>query len=203
MDKFLNCFVESHNLALVQCTDKFLQIGVSALLNIYFRKELLTTEVVCKTDSNFFIGDYNSLLKINPKKRLEIIKTARVILFFGKSPYIVNKFSNNENITKIGKRTSVADFIKVMKRALVQDVRRNRRIKTDSKELTGTEQKILTYLAIGKKQYQISEILSLSPKTISYHKMKAMKKLNISTNLALYYWLSLGGLEELISSSLL
>ena len=47
------------------------------------------------------------------------------------------------------------------------------------KELTGRQREVLQFIAESQSTKQIAEILKISPKTVEYHRMKAMKRLNI------------------------
>ena len=51
--------------------------------------------------------------------------------------------------------------------------------KSPLEELTGRQREILQLIAEGQNTKQIGEILKVSPKTIEYHRMKLMNRLNI------------------------
>lgn len=55
--------------------------------------------------------------------------------------------------------------------------------------LSKREKQVLDYIAQGVKSQRISDVLLISIKTLSTHKMNAMKKLKINTSTGLYYWL--------------
>ena len=46
-------------------------------------------------------------------------------------------------------------------------------------ELTGRQREILQLIAEGQNTKQIAQILKVSPKTVEYHRMKSMNRLNI------------------------
>lgn len=66
----------------------------------------------------------------------------------------------------------------------------------DTQPLTQQETRVLRYLSIGFHSVLISRYLNISPKTVSYHKRSAMKKLCFSRNIELYHWLARGGLPD-------
>ncbi|RDL15171.1 response regulator transcription factor [Serratia fonticola] len=55
--------------------------------------------------------------------------------------------------------------------------------------LSNREKQILNYIVQGMSQKRISDVLLISPKTLSTHKMNTMKKLGINTSTGLLYWL--------------
>lgn len=62
--------------------------------------------------------------------------------------------------------------------------------------LTVRERQILSYIQKAKGLSQVARVLSLSPKTVSSHKRKAMAKLGFRRNNELYSWLRHGGLNS-------
>ncbi len=55
--------------------------------------------------------------------------------------------------------------------------------------LSNRERQVLDYIVQGMSPKRISDVLLISPKTLSSHKMNAMKKLSINTSTGLLYWL--------------
>ena len=55
--------------------------------------------------------------------------------------------------------------------------------------LSNRERQILDYIVQGISPQRISDVLLISTKTLSAHKMNAMKKLGINTSAGLHYWL--------------
>ena len=51
--------------------------------------------------------------------------------------------------------------------------------KSPLEELTGRQREILRLIAEGQNTKQIAEILKVSPKTVEYHRMKLMDRLNV------------------------
>lgn len=59
--------------------------------------------------------------------------------------------------------------------------------------LSARERQVLSYIKQGVKPKKISQILFISPKTLSAHKMNAMRKLKIDNAIGLFYWLKENG----------
>ncbi len=55
--------------------------------------------------------------------------------------------------------------------------------------LSNRERQILDYIVQGISPKRISDVLLISPKTLSTHKINAMKKLGTNTSTGLLYWL--------------
>lgn len=55
--------------------------------------------------------------------------------------------------------------------------------------LSNRERQILDYIVQGISPQRISDVLLISTKTLSTHKMNAMRKLGINTSTRLHYWL--------------
>lgn len=55
--------------------------------------------------------------------------------------------------------------------------------------LSKRERQILYYFYLGFTPQRITNVLLISVKTLSAHKMNAMSKLNITSSIGLYYWL--------------
>lgn len=55
--------------------------------------------------------------------------------------------------------------------------------------LSNRERQVLDYIVQGISPKRISDVLLISPKTLSTHKINAMKKLGINTSTGLLYWL--------------
>lgn len=69
--------------------------------------------------------------------------------------------------------------------------------------LTFREYEIMRHLHVGMNNHAISRLLNISEKTVSSHKRSAMRKLNISRNSELHYWLLNGGLNTVGFSKML
>ncbi|WP_413507990.1 response regulator transcription factor [Serratia proteamaculans] len=67
--------------------------------------------------------------------------------------------------------------------------------------LTPREKEVLRNLALGMNNHDISHQIGISEKTVSTHKRAAMRKLNISRNTELHYWLLNGGLKNVSVSN--
>jgi DNA-binding NarL/FixJ family response regulator len=63
--------------------------------------------------------------------------------------------------------------------------------------LTFREYEIMRHLHVGMNNHAVGRLLNISEKTVSSHKRTAMRKLNISRNSELHYWLLNGGLNTL------
>lgn len=63
--------------------------------------------------------------------------------------------------------------------------------------LTFREYEIMRHLQVGMNNHAVGRLLNISEKTVSSHKRSAMRKLNISRNSELHYWLLNGGLNTL------
>lgn len=61
--------------------------------------------------------------------------------------------------------------------------------------LTYREYEVMRYLFFGMNNHAISHQLNISEKTVSSHKRAAMRKLNLTQNIELNYWLLNGGLN--------
>ncbi|MFI8415328.1 response regulator transcription factor [Serratia sp. NPDC078593] len=61
--------------------------------------------------------------------------------------------------------------------------------------LTRREYQVMRHLLTGMNNHAIGLQLNMSEKTVSAHKRAAMRKLNISQNIELNYWLLSGGLS--------
>jgi DNA-binding NarL/FixJ family response regulator len=51
--------------------------------------------------------------------------------------------------------------------------------KSSLEMLTGRQREIFQLIAVGQNTKQIAEILKVSPKTVEYHRMKLMNRLNV------------------------
>jgi DNA-binding NarL/FixJ family response regulator len=51
--------------------------------------------------------------------------------------------------------------------------------KNPLEQLTSRQREILQFIAEGQNTKQIAEILKVSPKTVEYHRMQLMQRLNI------------------------
>lgn len=71
----------------------------------------------------------------------------------------------------------------------------NRQYKQNAVTLTPREQEILKAISAELSPYQIAKKLMINTKTVSTHKISAMRKLGFKRNSELYYWLQKRGLE--------
>lgn len=78
------------------------------------------------------------------------------------------------------------DVITRVKQVITSPPRYHGRCTTDA--LTPREWQILDYITHGIVNHQIARYLHISQKTVSRHKIEAMRKLNVTHNAALYRW---------------
>ncbi|TQI82259.1 regulatory LuxR family protein [Serratia fonticola] len=101
----------------------------------------------------------------------------------------------------LGRRSSPADVIGLVEEILREDgdwIFLNRqRYHQYSSALTSREREVLEGFQRELTPYQIAKKLKLNVKTISAHKIAAMRKLGFRRNNELYHWLLQGGLTAI------
>jgi len=184
-------------------SDKFLEVGVKNLLSRHF-KTLVSIESDPESMPLLVICDKQSLLNLTPKMRYHIMRVSAIIIFHEKSlEKNMSSHVHKNRIVYVDKRIRPSELLLTAKKIInMKEKNKSTRYEIGASlqhsALTKSEIEILRYLSVGLTQQKISEILSLSPKTISFHKKNAMRKLDLGSNIELFYWLCSGELDGVI-----
>lgn len=142
------------------------------------------------------MSDYNSSTQINGYNVITIY-----VVDYPQQNTFCTSHLRTENKIKIHRKCSVDSFIKLLEQ---QPLFRNRNycsgknlpvVNNLNEKLTRREKEILSLISRGYSNNEISGQLSISNKTVSAHKCRAMRKLGIARKTELYHWLRKDGLK--------
>jgi DNA-binding CsgD family transcriptional regulator len=76
-----------------------------------------------------------------------------------------------------------SDLLRISPEELIQPAKCDEQDKHGQRGLTGREQEILSWIAQGKSDASIGQILNISSKTVNYHVENAKRKFSVATRI--------------------
>lgn len=102
---------------------------------------------------------------------------------YGASAYLLKSSAASELIHSIqmalkGGRYVTPKVARGMEEAFIRDPR----VKIKDKELTPRQREVLQLLAEGKSMKEVADVLSITPRTVAFHKYRMMEDLGVKTS---------------------
>lgn len=208
MIKDIRC-KESHTVSVcIDIPDKYLELGFISLISMRNEEVKISTRSLSQSLERIpdtLITNYRTLMQLEPHDRMHVIESSAIMLI---DNFCIpeNKIRNllMSDVYILNNVSTVAEALYELDRLFLRidkPYHRSSRLPqfASTREiLTKREYEVLGYIAKGKGPSYISSLMALSPKTVSSYKQSAMKKLNLVTNIALYHWLSYGGLDGIL-----
>lgn len=198
--------MKPHIVIAIQDTNRFFALGIQHILQAYFQAKGCTwnfVPVASETTIDLMIWAKPSNWPMLANRLWEQKEGRLLGTIVVREKVIVGiKSENPDQIgpSQLGRREGAEAVVllleQMFKRVNFQSLLTAKRRTCYSVKLTPRERDILQGISWEQTPNQIADRLSLNVKTISTHKLTAMRKLGFKRNSELYDWLRQGGLEK-------
>lgn len=188
---------DDHTL-LLEAFRKLLELTCDVVATVTDGRALLDAALVLKPDVAVIdigmprlngLDAANQLKQIMPLMKLVFLTMnedpvwAMEAMRHGGSAYLLKSSAASELIRSIeialkGGRYVTPKIARAMQEAFIRDPR----VKIKDKELTPRQREVLQLLAEGKSMKEVADLLSITPRTVAFHKYRMMEDLGVKTS---------------------
>lgn len=197
--------MKPHIVIAIHDTNRFFALGIQHILQVYFQAKGCTLDFVplasaMTIDLLVWAKPYNGPMLANrlwEQKAGSLFGTIVVRESIGEG--IRSGKPEQSGLSILGRREGAEAVVRLLERmfnrACLLHLQAAKERACYRPTLTPRERDILQGICRELTPCQIANALSLNVKTVSTHKITAMRKLGFKRNSELYYWLRQGGLE--------